>query len=673
MNGDSKLEQEVKYLEKEIERLKRELKEQLETNGESIHKTLSELESYSYTVTHELKSPIREIQLYVDFIEDEYKEVLAPQLLSDLQAIRNVCSSMINLIQKLMDYARVDYKPLKNEKIYMKGLVENTFKNLLKSVPDRKIIIQIEDIPSLIGDIFLINQLVVNILSNSIKFTRNINQAKIRVYCKEENDMVAYCFEDNGVGFDMKFATNLGGLFKRVHKESDYEGNGIGLSIVKKIVERSGGIIDIFAKMNQGCQVSIKFPRDSVIYKDKNDKGIIRNNEKIRIGIIGNYCGVNKKYEYSRKLAYELAMDEINASGGIDSRIVELVFKDAGNNEAQCAQRARELVEIDNVDVIIGGFYSPLRESIRSVVDETKTLYFYDTMYEGGVADHYTFCTSLIPEHNLYPMIEYLMDNFGKKFYIITADFNYGILSAECAKSYIQKLGGEIVAIEYFQTNKNNFKITIENILEIEPCVILSFLVGDYQTIFYKQWYECGKKDVPIVSTTGIGIWYRHKVFDDPVMNNVYFMHSYLEELNTKEAMEFTKKFRSRYPEEMVKYIISETEASYTTMYLYKRAVEMAGTTETEAVIRCLESGMISFDGPGGKVIFRGEDHHVVRDSYLFKIDENNQVVPIKKYTGLHSNYIETVIEKNMGREGGLKELGIYAPNVQYNLMFYPI
>ena len=113
-----------------------------------------------------------------------------------------------------------------------------------------------------------------------------------------------------------------------------------------------------------------------------------------------------------------------------------------------------------------------------------------------------------------------------------------------------------------------------------------------------------------------------------------------------------------------------DAETAYTAVYLYKEAVELAETTDTEAVITALESGEISFDGPGGRVLVRGEDHHVVRDVILFCVNAENRIGKTMYFPAIRTRFVETALRQEYGRNTNLRELGMQAPNIQYNVMY---
>lgn len=370
----------------------------------------------------------------------------------------------------------------------------------------------------------------------------------------------------------------------------------------------------------------------------------------------------------TRRAAYELAVEEINRSGGILGRKADLVFWDFGSDIRLASRQAWDLVENEKVDVLMGGLLSSAREEIRRVADKTHTPYFFNSLYEGGVADHYTFFTSIVPEQGIFPALDYLIPRYGTRCYILVADYNYGILNAERLKRYLSLQGLTPVALEYFFTEKSVFDVTISNILQTLPDIIIMICAGKYQNEFHRQWHEKGLRSIPVFASIGVPISGLHRTFPAPTMENNYFMCSYQEDMDTEPAAAFTQAMKDRTGG---MYIDMDSESAYTAVHLYKNAVELAGTTETEAVIRALESGRIHFNGPGGNVIVRGEDHHVIRDVALYRTSANHNNELIAMYPSIYSDYVEQVLRTETGAVHGLASLGRKAPNTQYNPMYH--
>lgn len=631
-----------------------------------------ESEEFFCNVSHELKAPLQEIALYAQVIEEDSGDLMLPQSREDLHAIRQRCESAMDMVQLFIKYYSIQHSVLNREVISLEELVSECFETLIGPLLERDITLITDSLPRVIGDKFLFRQMISNILSNSIKFTKGVSAAIIKVYSYYDDETTSFCFEDNGIGFNSKYAAKIFDLFERMHTE-EAEGSGIGLTLVKSIVDRFGGDITIKAEENKGCTVTIKLPNNIIILPEKEQRLLQDKESKITIGVLGARSGEYSNIASCRKYAYELAVEEINSAGGINGKMLQLKYRDFHSDLSQVPEIAWELMAVEHADVIMGGQLSSARELIREVSDKMKIPYFFNALYEGGLADHYTFCISATPEQNIYPMLEYLFNLYGKKCYIVAADYNYGVLSAECTKDYIEKCGGTVIGIEYFSAQRTEFDATIENIKAAAPDILISFCVSNGQNAFYEQWYQNGLPDVPVVSTIGVGLSYLHRALEAPTMENTYFMSSYIEELDTPAALDFTSKLRKRHAESDAPYIEFDAETAYTAVYLYKKAVELAGSTECEEVIAALESGKVSFDGPGGRVIVRGEDHHVIRDEILFRVDHDHHIEKIGEFPALSSGFVERALKQELGITGGLKQLGTEAPNVQYNMMFNKI
>ena len=247
-------------------REKNELNKRLEKSvikrTNQLDQAYSTMESYSYTVSHELKTPIREIDTYLEILEEDNADILPEQSQEDIRSMRRICSETIRLVQNMLDYAKVDYKLAEIETINMTAMVRECFDEICRTVPQRSIELHIDELPPQRGDRFLMKQLVFNIISNSVKFTKSKENAQIFVHAEEIRNGTEYFFRDNGVGFDKAYASHIFGIFERIHNESEYEGSGIGLATVKKIAERFGGTAEIDGKLNEGCTVKIWLPKE---------------------------------------------------------------------------------------------------------------------------------------------------------------------------------------------------------------------------------------------------------------------------------------------------------------------------------------------------------------------------------------------------------------------------
>jgi branched-chain amino acid transport system substrate-binding protein len=313
--------------------------------------------------------------------------------------------------------------------------------------------------------------------------------------------------------------------------------------------------------------------------------------------------------------AVMLAVDEINAAGGLLGRPLELINYDTQSNIQLYSQYAQQLAVRDKVDVVHGGITSASREAIRPIFGRFRTLYFYNTLYEGGVCDRNTFNTGTTPAQTVEKLVPYAMGLTGKKVYIIAADYNYGHITAKWMRKYVQDNGGEVLSTDFFPLDVTNFGPTISRIQSSAPDLLLSALVGGNHTAFYRQWTAAGlKDDIPIASTT-FGLVNEPATLDDAESKGVIGAYGYFEELDTPASKTFVNAIREKQGA-ATPYISELAAASYEGVHLWAEGVRAAGSIERMAVIEALEGG-VTFEGPSGKVVLDKQTHHATRNAYL--------------------------------------------------------
>lgn len=359
----------------------------------------------------------------------------------------------------------------------------------------------------------------------------------------------------------------------------------------------------------------------------------------IKVGVLEDRSGDFALVGIQKYHAAELAIEEINAGGGLLGRQLEMVAPDTQSDNQRYQEMARKLILDDQVDVVMGGFSSASREAIRPIMEQNKMLYFYNNQYEGGVASKYTFATGAVPEHQVVPLIKSMIEQHGPKIYTIAADYNFGQISAQWVRKAAQDFGGEVVGEEFIPLSVSQFSSTISKIQQAKPDVLVTLLVGTPQSSFYEQWAKSGIKGLPMATTVNMAQAYEHKRFQPPALANMFVTATFMEELDTPQAKSFVEKWRAKYPDEP--YVGMEAEAQYTGIHLWAEAVRKAGTVEKEAVIAALESG-ISFDGPAGKVTIDPKTHHTIRDVYLAHADEKHTITFPEKYDAIAADWLSS-------------------------------
>jgi signal transduction histidine kinase len=213
-----------------------------------------ELESFSFSVSHDLRSPLRAISALSGVLAEDFSSHLPQDARELLEKIVSNAARMSDLIDGLLNLSRLGSQPLSRRAVALSGLIQEVLKELGNDVSTpAQYDIEVSPLPDCEGDPVLIKQLLFNLLSNAFKFSRHKESAVVKIGCQQAFGENIYFVRDNGAGFDMNFADKLFGPFQRLHTEGEFEGTGVGLSIVKRIVQRHGGRIWAEAEVNKGA------------------------------------------------------------------------------------------------------------------------------------------------------------------------------------------------------------------------------------------------------------------------------------------------------------------------------------------------------------------------------------------------------------------------------------
>jgi signal transduction histidine kinase len=231
----------------------KQLNEQLERRSAELSDANVELEGFAYSIAHDLRSPLRHIAGYSDMLAQDYGARLDAEGLRCLQKIDNGARMMGNLVDDLLHLSKVGQRDLAIQNTPLGSLLEEAIKGLELECSDRRVEWQIGTLYIAECDPGLVKQVFVNLISNAVKYTRTRECAVIEVGMARHNDERVVFVRDNGVGFEMKYATKLFGVFQRLHKARDFEGTGVGLAIVQRIIRKHGGRIWAEAELDRGA------------------------------------------------------------------------------------------------------------------------------------------------------------------------------------------------------------------------------------------------------------------------------------------------------------------------------------------------------------------------------------------------------------------------------------
>jgi PAS domain S-box-containing protein len=212
-----------------------------------------ELESFSYSVSHDLRAPLRAISGFASMLTEDHAKQLDADGKRLLAVINNEATRMGQLIDDLLEFSRAGRRAMQAMEVNMDSLVRAASDDCVAQAPGRDIRLKLHPLPPAQGDATMLRQVWVNLISNAVKYTRPKPVAEIEVTGRLDNGELIYCVKDNGTGFDMRYADKLFGVFQRLHSESEFEGTGVGLALVQRIVHRHGGRIWAESKLNEGA------------------------------------------------------------------------------------------------------------------------------------------------------------------------------------------------------------------------------------------------------------------------------------------------------------------------------------------------------------------------------------------------------------------------------------
>ncbi|HEY3426385.1 MAG TPA: response regulator [Negativicutes bacterium] len=233
----------------------------LKQQTEFLKQANQELDSFCYSVSHDLKAPLLSIGKLIDYLVSDYADKIDTEGQELIGNIQDKSLEVIQIIDHLLDFSRMCEMPMQIESINLEKLFREVYDELINLQPQRQVEFTITHLPSIVGDPVMIKLLVLNILSNALKYTGNREKAMINVTASESKSEYIISIQDNGAGFDMRYASRLFEVFQRLHSQREFEGSGVGLAISQRILKRHHGKAWIIGKIDEGAIFYFSFPK----------------------------------------------------------------------------------------------------------------------------------------------------------------------------------------------------------------------------------------------------------------------------------------------------------------------------------------------------------------------------------------------------------------------------
>lgn len=349
--------------------------------------------------------------------------------------------------------------------------------------------------------------------------------------------------------------------------------------------------------------------------------------ETVKVGLLHSLSGTMAISETSVRDAELLAIEEINAAGGVLGKQIEAVEEDGASEPSKFAEKAQKLIQDDEVATIFGCWTSASRKAVKPVVEGNNALLWYPVQYEGMESSPNIMYMGAAPNQQAVPAIEYCAEDMGyKTFYLLGSDYVFPQTANMIAKAQISALGLETVAEQYVPMGHTDFQTIIADIKSKQPDVVINTLNGDSNVAFFKQLADAGvsSDDVMTMSfsiaeeeVNSIGA----NLLDGHLVAWNYYMTT-----DTPENEKFVAAYKAKFGEDRV--TSDPVEAAYIGVYLWKAACEAAGSFDVDAVKAA--AGGIEFQAPEGKVVVNAENQHISKTVRIGKISADGTINEVK-------------------------------------------
>jgi len=350
----------------------------------------------------------------------------------------------------------------------------------------------------------------------------------------------------------------------------------------------------------------------------------------IKIGLLNSLSGVLSITEKSIHDGAALAVEEVNAAGGVNGRKLQPISEDYASDFTVAVQKASKLITQDKVAIVVGGYTSASRVAMIPTFQKDNALFFYGTYYEGLECDTNTFYGGAVPNQFLLDYVPWVMKNLGTSFYIVGSDYIYPRTVSAIVQKLVKQNGGKVVSDRYFPLGTTEFGSVISDIQSKKPDVVFSNLVGDSTPAFYKQFRSAGltADTLPIAATVTTEVEVQAM---GPQNAKGHFMTStYFQSLDNPANKKFVEAFQAKYGADAVTHM--PLVGTYNAVWLFaKAAAKTPNDLSSEALSKALVGATFE-DSPEGQPTTIESNHHVNHPSYVGQTGSDGQFKVVQSF-----------------------------------------
>lgn len=344
--------------------------------------------------------------------------------------------------------------------------------------------------------------------------------------------------------------------------------------------------------------------------------------DSVKVGVLQSLSGTMSISEVAVKNAEVLAIEQVNAAGGVLGKKLEAVVEDGASDWPTFAQKADKLLTVDKVKVVFGGWTSASRKAMLPVFEGRKGLLFYPVQYEGLEQSPNIFYTGATTNQQIIPGLEYLKSKGLNNVYLVGSDYVFPRTANKEIRAFAAANGMNIVGEDYLPLGDNNVSTIVTKVADAKPQAVFNTLNGDTNVAFFKELKAKGvtPEQIPVISVSvaeqeirGIGV--------DNIKGHLTAWNYYQTTANQKNT-EFVAAYKAKYGQDQV--TDDPMEAGYNSVYIWKAAVEKAGSFDVEAVKAAAKG--LELDTPEGKVTVDGENQHVFKTARIGKVNDQGLI-----------------------------------------------